>query len=235
MVLATLGAPERRGLLRRGKRDAVAADPPPAPVTTGRATLVAIGGDAGGGGEEEEIGRALGVLNRLLHAYRVAARDSGVRGIALEQALAVRVGWASGDDAAAGRLTEGEELPPGVEARRPARRASALRPTEHLAAILAGRVRALSCESLALRAREDLDAERPRDAALQLSAALRAALAELPGEEPGDDLAGRLAELRELAPSVEKLADAAEPDPEAIAHPLGRLEAALRARAMRLT
>lgn len=229
-MLATLGAPERRGLLKRGKREAVGGDPPPAPVTTGRATVVAIGA-------EPDAERALVILNRLLHAYRLAARDPSVHEVRTEQALAVRIGSASGEDAAAGRLTEGEELPPAVEARRPARRASALRPTEHLAAILAGRVRALSCESLVLRAREDLDAGRADDAARQLSAALRAALAELPAEATADDedLADRLAELRELTPAVEALADAPEPDAEAVAHPLGRLEAALRARAVRLT
>ncbi len=216
VVLDTLGAPERRGLLRRGKREAIGTDPPPAPVTTGRATLVVAHGGAANT-DEDEVGRALAALNRLLHAHRVAARDHGVRAVVLDHALAVRVGWASGDDAAAGRLTEGEALPPAVESRGPARRASPLRPTEHLAAILAGRARPLSCESLVLRAREDIDAGRPRDAALQLSAALRAALAELPREELGENLAARLAELRELTPGVEELADAEEPGPDAIA------------------
>src|SRR5437588_11663143 len=42
LILATLGAPERRSLLSRRRRDAPP-QPEPTPVTTGRATIVDVG------------------------------------------------------------------------------------------------------------------------------------------------------------------------------------------------
>jgi hypothetical protein len=55
-----------------------------------------------------------------------------------------------------------------------------LAPQERLAAVLSGSDRILACEELVLRARADLDAARPREAALQARIALEALLAELP-------------------------------------------------------
>ena len=121
--------------------------------------------------------------------------------------------------------------------RRPASPATAaLRPQERFAALLAARDAALACELLALRARADLDHGRPREAALQIEAALAAAASEL---ESWRELAGmpeRLEELRALAPDVAATGTAARAgglDDEAcatVARALGRLEAALRAR-----
>jgi hypothetical protein len=65
------------------------------------------------------------------------------------------------------------------------RRAEALAPDERLAALLSHREELLACEELVLRARTDLDAGRPREAALQARVALEAALAELRGDETG--------------------------------------------------
>jgi hypothetical protein len=101
-----------------------------------------------------------------------------------------------------------------------------------------GRERALVCEELTLRARLDLDHEREREAALQLLVALDAALAELPGDPVAAGLADRLAELRGLRNGITAVAQAALAGPlsaeqrETLVHGLGRLEAALRARAV---
>ena len=103
--------------------------------------------------------------------------------------------------------------------------------------MLGGRDRPLAAESLAMRARLDLDHGREREAALQLRVALEAGIAELE-DASADDLAKRLAELREQRDAVGAAANAALRGPldggahEAVAHALGRLEAALRARAM---
>ncbi len=76
-----------------------------------------------------------------------------------------------------------------------------------MAALLGGREVALACEELALRARGDLDHGRPREAALQLSVALEAALAELEGWR--EQLGERLDELAGHRPAVAAAAQAA--------------------------
>ena len=55
--------------------------------------------------------------------------------------------------------------------------------------MLGGRERLDACETLLLRARADLDAGRPREAALQLRVGLEALLVELRGalDDPGHD------------------------------------------------
>jgi hypothetical protein len=169
----------------------------------------------------------------MLHMFRAATADPHVREVRREQAVVVRVGFGDGEQVADGRWRRALELP---AARRAVRRSAALRPQERLAALLGGRDAALACEELALRARQDVDAGRRREAALQLDAALTAALAELEPWAPRADLAARLAELRELQPGVQAAARAAlegAVDDEAHAalrHALERLEAALRAR-----
>jgi hypothetical protein len=116
------------------------------------------------------------------------------------------------------------------------KREAALRPQERFAALLAARDATLACELLALRARFDLDQGRGREAALQLEAAMGVALAELEGWRVLDGIPGRIVELHELAPRASAAAAAAraggldEPTTEEVAHVLGRLEAALRAR-----
>jgi len=238
LVLATLGAPERRWL--RGRRPKTAS-PGPAPVTTSRVTLVTAQPLDGAADAERwlraagdaEADAAIAVLNRVLHLHRAATADPHVREVRREQAMVVRVGFGEGEQVADGRWREALELPPG---RPSTRRTAALRPQERLAALLGGRDAALACEELVLRARQDADAGRRREAALQLDAALTAALAELEPWAPRADLAARLAELRELQPGVRAAAQAAleggvddEAD-AALRHALERLEAALRAR-----
>ena len=146
-------------------------------------------------------------------------------------------GWA-GDAASRSRTAAGRRPSRSRSGRPKRRRAEALRPQERLAALLGGRDRPLVAESLALRARLDLDHGREREAALQLRVALEAGIAELEDAASADELAQRLAELREQRDAVGAAANAALRGPldsgahEAVAHALGRLEAALRARAM---
>jgi hypothetical protein len=240
LVLKTVGAPERRLLARRKPREAEP-EPEPSPVPTARVTVI----DASGlGGEEAaqswlaaqrdepDPGPALAVLNHVLASHRVAAADPHVREIRLEQALVARLGYGSGEEVAEGRWTAAVELPLEPRARR---RSAALRPQERLAALLGGRDQALVCETLALRARADLDGGRLREAALTLDAAMAAALAEL---MPGDahDMESRLVELRRLRGAAAVLAQEALQGPlppseaETLGSALDRLQAALRAR-----
>jgi hypothetical protein len=241
LVLATLGALERRTLRRRRGREAPA-DPEPAAVSTARATVIAAeplpdaqAGEryskAAGAAEAEA---ALRELAEALAAHRLAAADPHVVEPSLEQALVIRVGYGSGAEVAEGQYTKARELPPTRHRRR--RRADVLRPQERFAALLGGREQPLTCEELALRARVDLDAGRLRVAALQLQIALDAALAEIPSDLRGDRAAQRLSELQELQGAAAAAGKAAlteqPPGAEAIRAPLERLEAALRARAV---
>ena len=241
LVLATLGAPERRRLRDRRGRP-VAAEPPPAPVTTGRATVVdaeplsvaeAERWLAAAGPEDAEL--ALVQVARAVRAHRLASGDPAVHEPALAQALVVRAGHGAGEQVAEGRWSAARELPPARAARRG--RVAGLHPQERLAALLGGHARPLACEELALRARHDLDTGQLREAALQLRVALDAALSELPtAPDAGADMAGRVAELRERRPAVAALADEAlggvlpPSADETLASTLQRLEAALRAR-----
>jgi hypothetical protein len=251
LVLATLGAKERR-LFGKRKQQRVEPEPEPALVPTSRATLIrgiplrsAADGAAWIEAGDEHVPTELAVLNRVLHAHRVAAADPAVREVALEQALVVRVGYGAGEQVADGRWTEafepGERGAGAAERRVRGQRPSALRPQERLAALLGGRDAALACEELALRARADLDAGRHREAALELRVALEAALAELEAWRGTRDLDERLGELREERGAVGNAANAALRGglpSETIAdlqRILGRVEAAIRARAISAT
>jgi hypothetical protein len=242
LVLRTLGAPERRRL--RGRRpQKVDPAPEPTPVVTARATLIdAVPLDGARAAEawlkaadgEALAEEAVRRLNRVVHLHRVAIAEATVREVSRELALAVRVGYGSGEDVADGRYAAALELPaPRAAARR---RTAVLRPQERLAALLSGRDVALACEELVLRARADLEGGRAREAALSLRPALEAALAELePWAERGD-LRTRLAELAHLRPEAVGTYDRAleggldEAETARVDRVLGRVEAALRAR-----
>lgn len=241
LVLATLGAPERRRRRERRPR-AVDPEPPPSPVTTARATIV----DAEplpvpeaerwlAAADREDAERALALLARAVHAHRLASADAAVHAPALTQALVVRAGHGAGEQVAEGRWTAARELPPAQAPRR--RRTVGLLPQERLAELLGGHDRALACEELTLRARHDVDHGHLREAALQLRTALDAALAELPKAAGSSaDMARRVAELHERRDAVAALADDAlggvlpADAAETLAATLQRLEAALRAR-----
>jgi hypothetical protein len=244
LVVVTLGAEQRRW--RRGRR-VRQAQPVPAPVTTTRATVVDAkpfddrrsadewlrASTANRERGEAQARDAVRVLNRVLHLHRAATADPHVREVRADQALVARVGIGDGDHVSAGHWVRAVELP----RPRPARaRTAALRPQERLAALLSARDAALGCEELALRARQDVEGGRRREAAVQLHAALTMALAELQPWAPRGDLAARLDELRGLAPAVHAASQAAlqggvdDEHDDAVRRALERLEAALRAR-----
>ncbi|HEY1716414.1 MAG TPA: hypothetical protein VGG07_26185 [Solirubrobacteraceae bacterium] len=242
LVFATLGAPERRRLSgRRRERDATP-EPEPTAVTTGRATVIDVGAPlaasqartwlAAAGEEEFETG--LAVLNRALHSFRVITADPHLHAVGRPHALVARIGFGAGEEVAEGRWTSAKELslPAGRQ-----KRARILAPQARLAARLGAREATLACEELTLRARADVDQGRPREAALQLLVALDAALAELGADSQAGELADRLAELRGQREPVAAAAQAALSGPlsteneTAVQFALGRVEAALRARA----
>jgi hypothetical protein len=243
IVLATLGAPERRRLLARRKRDA-APQPDPTPVATGRATIIDVGEPLRSEAEarrwlssagERDLQTDLAVLNRALHAFRLVTADPYLHPVGRQHALVARVGFGAGEQVADGLWADARELR--ADPRR-LPRAKVLQPQARLAAVLTGRERALACEELALRARIDLDAGRGREAALQILVALDAAVAELQADATAESLAARLTELRDQRDAVAAAAQTALAGPvsngelEAVAHALSRIEAALRARAV---
>jgi hypothetical protein len=243
LVIATLGAPERRKRLQRSQREAQP-EPEPTPVLTARATVIDVSAPFAdeatarawlSGAGEPELAEHLAVLNRALRGFRLVTADPYLNLVRREQALVARIGWGAGEQVADGQWSEAAELDarPGRE-----RRLKVLQPQARLAAIMNGRERPLVCEELTLRARLDLDHGHDRQAALQLLVALDAALAELPGDPVADTLTDRLTELRGLRDSVTAAAQAALAGPlsadqrETVTHGLGRVEAALRARAV---
>jgi len=222
LVLETIGAPAPARRRRRRAREAEAgATPAPLPLT--RATVVRAFAPFA---VKEEASRWLGeataaedsidglvsegvdVLNRALHAHAVASGDPHVQTLTPGRAIAVRIGYGSGEQVANGEFTMAREVDvhAGGAASRRQQRAEELRPQERLAAVLGGRERFDACETLVPRARADLDAGRTREAALQLRVGLEALLAELKGAltDPGhtEDMAAiesRRHEAGELA------------------------------------
>jgi hypothetical protein len=175
-------------------------------------------------------------IARLMSMHRVAAADPYAPDFDPARASAIRIGYGSGAQLAGGEWTEAREVD--IPAPPTPKRRSKHRPADRLAALASGRDAVLACEELTLRARADLDRGRNHEAALQLEAALSAAVSELLGWVTLGDLSARLDELREHLPRVAAAAAAAragtmEPDAvEVVATVLGRLEAALRARAI---
>jgi hypothetical protein len=194
IVLSTHGAPQRR--LLRGRRPTAVEEVDPAAVPTSRATLIRPdplpSADEGERWLERlrrdeaaldaEVEDAIRELNSVLRTHRAAAADPYVREVTRAIANTVRVGYGSGERVADGRFAAAYELP---EQARRARRAEALAPLERLAAVLSGNAEVSVAEELVLRARIDLDAARPREAALQARIALEALMAEASEEDAG--------------------------------------------------
>lgn len=224
LVVRTQGAPPPPARRRRRPRRAGAgATPASLPLTR----VTAIRAFAPFGSEEEArrwleeateaedtvdvlLGDGIALLNRALHVQAVAGADPHPQSVTPERAVAVRIGYATGEEAAEGSFTEAREVDvwaSGASQRR--RRQEDLRPQERVAAVLGGRERVDVCETLLLRARADLDAGREREAALQLRVGLEALLAELPGalKDPGhvEDMAA-LQERRHEAGEAANLA-----------------------------
>jgi hypothetical protein len=257
IVFTTLGAPERRRLAARRRSRGAAPEPPPAPVVTGRATVIDAGRPLGTeeaaaawlrGAGEPELEEALGALNRALHAFRVVSADPYLHPVARRQAIVARLGYGAGEQVADGLWAAARELTGagqtgsvGATGRAGgigSRRSRLLAPQARLAAVLGAREPALVCEELVLRARLDLDHDRPREAALQLIVALDAALAELSADSRAETLTDRLAELRDRREDVAGAAQSAltgsltDTELEVVRFTVARLEAALRARAL---
>lgn len=194
LVVETLGAPPPTGRRRRKPREADVDDlPRELPLT--RVTVVrafepladersAESWLEAASGEEETVDRLLdeGVddLNRALHAQAVASGDPRPQAVASGRAVAMRIGFGSGEQLADGLFTAARRVDSG---RRPGsrrrQRDEELQPQQRVAAVLGGRERFDACETLLLRARADLDDEREREAALQLRVGLEALLLEL--------------------------------------------------------
>jgi hypothetical protein len=165
-----------------------------------------------------ELRSALGVVNRALRSWRAARADPYVGELALERAVAVRVGYGGGEAVADGRYAEAYEVP---GSRKPRVKRSMEAPEERFAALLGAREPALVAEELVLRARADLTAGRPREAALQARVALEALAAEL----------GGLAELRDavgLTANAALEGDLSDAELEALTEAVKAMEAALR-------
>jgi hypothetical protein len=224
LVLQTLAAPPRPARRRRRPRAAEAAPVPPE-VPLVRATAIRAF-EAFATAEEAaawlaatsaadavldatvEVGLAL--LNDALHAHSVAAADPFTQAIGPERAVAVRIGYGSGEETAEGAYSEAVEVDvwaTGASPRR--RRQEDLRPQERVAGVLRGRDRIAACEPLLLRARADLDAGRRREAALQLQVGVRALLTELSAALDDEDHRDDIAALTERRPAVDACAERA--------------------------
>ena len=244
LLVTTLGAPERRRRLRQRRQSEARPEPEPTPVTTGRATVIDVGEPLADAERarvwlthagEAELAADLAVLNRALHAFRLVTADPTLNVIGRHQALVARIGFGAGEQVAEGLWTDARELHADGGRRS---RTKVLHPQARLAAVLNGRERILACEELVLRARLDLDYGREREAALQVLVALDAALAELATDSAGRALADRLIELRKQRDATTRAGQTAlggpltAADREALEFTLGRIEAALRARAV---
>ena len=182
---------------------------------------------------EDELETDVAVLARALHAYRVTTADAYLHPPGRRDALVGRIGYGAGEEVADGRWTEARELRLGAGRQR---RAERLGPHARLAALLGGREQPLACEELVLRARLDIDEGRPREAALQVRAALDAALAELGSDAAAPALRERVEQLRQRRERTERVARSAlsgplaQSDRDEVRVTLERIEAALRAR-----
>lgn len=193
LVVETLGAPPPP---RRRRRRPKEADPDagPAPLPLTRITAVrahepfdspeqaerwlaeATADDAS---IDAEVTEALTLLSKALHAQAIASAHKLSPELQAEDATTVRIGHGSGKEVASGRFTTAREVDVRGGGSRRRQRNEELHPQERVAAILGGRERPDACETLILRARADLDANRRREAALQLRVGLEALLVEL--------------------------------------------------------
>ncbi len=260
----SVAARSRSPLRHLGRRvQSVPTGPEPAPVATTRVTVIdpislAAENQARAWLAEldrsREVGAAVAVINRVIHAHRIASADPYIHEVSPAQALVIRAGWGEGEQVADGRWLHARALvwtggwgpvhrAAGARRRAGRDRSWALRIQERFAALLSARGVALLCEEIALRARQDLDHGRLTHAALELDRAFALAPAELQTEHR-QDLAIRIAELKQLRAGVQAQAQAAlpkdsevpvdapgeVPDEGILTHALERLEAALRAR-----
>ena len=200
LVIQTIAAP-RYTPRRRRARDAEGGSPSKLPLTRvtavkadpfadeadAEAWMAEVGEDVDALADAADDG--LRLLNRALSAQRAAAGDPYVHELDAERAVAVRIGYGSGEQVAEGEWLQARELQLGKPGGRRARREAELRPQERVAAVLTGRERLDACETLLARAHVDFDAGHEREAALQLQVGVEALLVELRGamQDPGHE------------------------------------------------
>lgn len=221
--MQTIAAPPRPSRRRRRPRGSEAGAPP-TELPLARATAIRAFEPYDGPEEagvwlatatvnETAVDKALdagiALLNDALHAQAVASADPHLATISPERAVAVRLGYGSGDQIADGAFSEAREVDVAAAGSPRRRRQEELRPQERVAAILRGREAFAACEPLLLRARADLDAGRLREAALQLRIAIEAMLAELPTALDHDDHRTDIAALKEDQAAIQAAADQA--------------------------
>jgi hypothetical protein len=224
LVVTTLGAPPPPARRRRRPRP-VEPDVTLSPLPLSRATAIRASvpfedeeaaarwlDEASEAEETAEVlvSEGLTLLNRALHVQAVAAADPRAQVLAAERAIAVRIGYGSGEQTADGLYSAAREIDVGAAGpSRRRRREEDLRPQERVAAVLGGRERLDACETLLLRARADLDDGREREAALQLRGGLEALLVELHGGPTDPGHAKDMATLTERQPAATAAAEAA--------------------------
>jgi hypothetical protein len=150
LIVQTLGAPHPEARLRRRRARVVSAPASPEAVPVTRVTVAesrpfddrreAEGWLQRSGDDPERrvaaARRAVELLNRALEALREATEDPLIHDVGASQALAIRIGWGSGEQLADGAWTEARQLPPPPTPRR-----ASLDPQEHVAGVLARRER----------------------------------------------------------------------------------------------
>lgn len=224
LALQRIGAPRAAGKRRRRGR-AVEAEGEPQTLALTRATAIRAFAPFEDPGEaarwldeacEAEdtvdvlVAEALALLNRALHAQAVAtANPNSQVELDAERAERILVGFGSGEEVADSRFTEAREVDTESRASRRRRREEELRPQERVAAVLRGREQLDTCETLLLRARADLNAVRPREAALQLRVGLEALLVELKDALADPDHEEDMGTLQERRTEVGDAANAA--------------------------
>lgn len=218
LVLRTLGASRSRSRLRRGKPRAVEPEAEPAPLTISRVTLIkSIPFETAAAADEwlatvsadDELSRGLAAelthtLNRALLAHRVAAPDPYAADVDPAGAVAVRLGYGSGQEVADGRWSAAHEL---AEDRQRSPRAEVMDTVgaqERMAAVLGGRSEVAPSEALLVEAERAAAERREATSALLLAAALDALRASGHGDGGG---AAEARKLRERTHAGAELAE----------------------------
>jgi hypothetical protein len=202
LIVEAIGAPRPSRRRRRKPRPVDPSEPEEVPLTrimvTGAAELDgpeqaaawldSVAGDARR--RAAEVRSATRLINRALHALRAGAADPLVADVAATRALAIRIGYGTGEELAEARWTDARELAPPKRGRY-----EEVEPQSRVAAVLAGRDLVHPAETLLLRAR--LDAEQGREAEARHGlAAAEAALEEEPSPRE-NELRQRFAALRD--------------------------------------
>lgn len=224
LVLRTLGAPRSRSRLRRGRPQAVPEEPAGTPLPLSRITLVKaipfaepdgaerwlkeVSGD-----DELALGLAREVsttVNRAMLAHRVAAPDPHAADVHPGQAVAVRFGYGSGDEVAAGRWTAARELPEGRRRSLRSELVDGVGAQERIAGVLGGRDQVSTAESLLLSAEHEEAEGRLALALALVGTALRAA------EEEGADAAEAASALAGAREATSAARAGAPPDADQV-------------------